>query len=182
MGIRVNVSEQEAKSQDREPLPKGKFHYKFTDMEIMFVKDTGADGSPNKNAGKPYLNLELTVQDGPFSGRKDWVNMMCFEGALYTASQILKALDYDLPINSQGKAIGGEIDIPDDRDFYVGKDIWGRRDVSRGKDKKPQLDDSGEPRIQIQGFSKYVTGQSGTAQAPLDAPSGASKAPAGVLP
>lgn len=179
MGIRVNVSDQEAKSQDREPLPKGKFHYKFTDMEVMFVKETGADGSPNKNAGKPYLNLELTVQDGPFSGRKDWTNAMCFEGALYTISQILKALGYDFPINSQGKAVGGELDIPDDPSFYIGKDIWGRRDISRGKDKKPILDDSGEPRIQLQGFSRYVTGQAGTSQPALDTPE---KASAGVLP
>jgi hypothetical protein len=164
MGIRVNVSDQEARSQDREPLPKGKFHFKFTDMEIRTVNDTTADGSQNKNAGKPYINFELTVQDGKYAGRKDWTNMMCFEGALYTAAQILKALDYDFPVDRNGKAIGGSIDIPDDPDFYIGKDVWGRRDVSR-RDKKPVVDESGEPRIQLQGFSKYDATKGGASEA-----------------
>ena len=164
-GIRVNLSDQEAQSQDREPLPAGKFHYKITDMEVMFVKE----GS--KNAGKPYINFEFTVQDGVYATRKDWTNAMCFEGALYLISQILKALDHPINIGPDGRAKGGELIIPDAREFYVGKDIWGRRGTS-----KNDRNEDGTPRIQLRGFSKYEGGTSAAAGA---APS---KPAASVLP
>jgi hypothetical protein len=160
MPIRVNMSEQEAKSADREPLPVGKFHFKFTDMEL---RQTSAEA---KNPNKPYFNFELTVQDsaGPwqkYAGRKDWTNAMLFEPALYTISQILKALGYPVP---EG---GGAFDIPDEREAYIGKDIMGRRAPDR-----KQTNDDGSPRIQIQGFSKWggvgqVATPSGTAASVL---------------
>jgi hypothetical protein len=166
-GIRVNLSDEEAQSQDREPLPQGKFHYKITDMELMFVKE----GS--KNAGKPYLNLEFTVQDGKYASRKDWTNAMCFEGALYTISQILKALGHPINVGPDGKAKGGELIIPDAREFYVGKDIWGRRGTN-----KNDKNDDGSLRIQLRGFSKY---EGGTSDSPASTPA-AVKQPASVLP
>ena len=155
-GIRVNMSDEEAKSEDRSPLPAGQFHYKFTDFAIAFVKDTKGNGEPNKNAGKPYINFELTVQDGQYAGRKDWTNAMCFDGALYTIAQILKALGYEgLTIDERtGKAKSGELIIPDTAEFYIGKDIMGRRGTA-----KNDRNEDGSPRIQLRGFSKY-TGQS----------------------
>jgi hypothetical protein len=162
-GIRVNMTEQEAKSEDREPLPIGKYHLKITDMDIMFVKDQDANGNTNKNAGKPYINFEFTVQDGPLATRRDWTNAMCFEGALYTISQILKALGHDVPEK-------GGFAIPTDRETYIGKDLWGRRGTNQ-KDKNTD----GSLRVQLRGFSKYEGGASTT--------SGASaKSSAGVLP
>lgn len=149
MAIRVNMSDQEAKSTDRGPLPRGKFHYKITDMEVNFVAN-----AESANHGKPYLNFEFTVQDGEYAGRKDWTNAMAFEGALYTISQILKAIGQDVNPNEG-------FDIPDEREFYVGKDLWGRRDYQRDKQKRVVKDpDTGEPRIQLQGFSKYTGGTS----------------------
>ncbi len=118
--IRVNMSDKEAASVDREPLPSGKYHLKITDVELTYTKETA------KNPNKPYLSFEFTVQDGKYAGRKDWTNAMCFDNALYTISQILKALD---------KAIdpsGGQVDIPIAREFYIGKDLWGRRAPDRG--------------------------------------------------
>src|SRR6266566_4010451 len=88
-GIFVDMSAEEAKSQDREPLPVGKFHYKITDMDMVQVRE-------GKNQGKPYFNFEFTVQDGKYAERKDWTNAMLFEGALYTIAQILKALGHEL--------------------------------------------------------------------------------------
>jgi hypothetical protein len=154
------MTEQEAKSADREPLPAGKYHFKITDMEVMFVKE----GS--KNAGKPYINFEFTVQDGKYETRKDWTNAMCFDGALYTISQILKALEHPLPKD-------GKLVIPNAREFYVGKDIWGRRGTS-----KNDKNDDGSLRIQLRGFSKY----DGGASAPGATSSTPAKASASVLP
>ncbi len=151
-GFRVNMSDQEAKSADREPLPGGKFHYKITDMDIMAVKDTNANGDPNKNAGKPYINFEFTVQDGPYAGRNDWTNAMCFEGALYTISQICKALGMNVVPDKP-------FVIPRDRKFYIGKDIWGRRGTARN-----DKNEDGSPRIQLRGFSEYKGGTSEVAK------------------
>lgn len=158
--IRVNMSGKEASSADREPLPSGKYHYKITDVELTYTKETA------KNPHKPYLSFEFTVQDGKYAGRKDWTNAMCFEGALYTISQILKALGHNI------NPSGGEIDIPIAREFYIGKDIWGRRAPDR-----TQKNEDGTARVQLAGFSKYTTGSSTTTEAPA-----ASKAKATVLP
>jgi hypothetical protein len=156
-GIRVNISDKESASQDREPLPAGKFHFKITNMEIAFVKELNAQGNSNKNAGKPYINFEFTVQDGKYATRKDWTNAMCFEGALYTISQILKALGHPVPMGADGKPKSGELVIPDKPHFYIGKDVWGRRGTS-DKDRNPD----GTLRVQLRGFSKYEGGASET--------------------
>lgn len=145
-GIRVNMTDKEATSADREALPVGKYHLKITDMEVKFVKPGG------KNSGKPFIAFEFTVQDGKYSGRKDWTNAMCFDTALYTISQICKALGMEVPPN------GGSFKIPTAREFYIGKDIWGRR----GTQDKDRNDD-GSLRIQLRGFSKYEGGTSSEA-------------------
>jgi hypothetical protein len=167
-GIRVNLSDEEARSQDREPLPSGKFHYKITDMDLMFVKAGG------KNEGKPYINFEFTVQDGNYTTRKDWTNAMCFEGALYTISQILKALGHPINVGPDGKFKGGELVIPTAREFYIGKDIWGRRGTN-----KNDRNEDGTLRIQLRGFSKY---EGGTSDSSAATPASAAKQPASVLP
>jgi hypothetical protein len=146
VAFKVNMSENEAKSEAREALPSGRYHFKFTDMSVEYTKETA------KNPNKPYFNFELTVQDSPgpwlkFAGRKDWCNAMLFEPALYTISQILKALGY--PVSQ------GELEIPDDPSFYLTKDIIG----IRAPDRKQTVDDgTGKmvPRIQLSGFKQYI--------------------------
>jgi len=143
VAIRVNMTGQEAASTDREPLPAGKYHLKITDMELTYTKETA------KNPNKPMFNFEFTVQDGKYAERKCWTNACLFDGALYTISQILKALGHELNPN------GGDIDVPDERKFYIGKDLWGRV----GPNKK-NLDDEGKPKLELRGFSKYEGGES----------------------
>src|ERR1700691_845935 len=103
MGFKVDVSEREAAAGDRSSLPIGKFHMAITNVET----GTPAQGD---NVGRPMLIFEFTVQDSDltsvqlpdasgrlqppkqtndFVNRKDFVNAMCWEGALYTIVNIL---------------------------------------------------------------------------------------------
>lgn len=86
-GLRVDFSSEEANSEalDFDPIPSGKYHVKITEVTD---KECGPE---SKNPGKPYWNVEMTVQDGEFNDRKLWGNVMLFNGALYSLSQILKA-------------------------------------------------------------------------------------------
>jgi hypothetical protein len=88
MVLKVNFSDNEASSEalDFTPIPSGKYHVKITDGEMREC------GPESKNAGKPYWNLEFTVQEGPYEERKLWGNIMLFEGALFSLSQLMKAL------------------------------------------------------------------------------------------
>jgi hypothetical protein len=164
VAFKVNISEQEAKSADREALPAGKFHFKITDMSLEHTKVTA------KNPNMPYFNFEFTVQDSPgpwqqYAGRKDFTNAMLFPNALYTISQILKALDYPVPQ-------GGELEIPDAPEFYLGKDIMGRR----GTNQKDKVDDgTGKMilRVQLRGFSKFGPNETGGAVVTSGSPTGA---------
>lgn len=162
-GIRVNMSAEEAKSEARLDLPAGKFHLKITDMEIKFTS------AQAKNANKPYINFEFTIQDGQYSGKKDWTNAMCFEPALYTISQILKALGM--------KVTAGAMTIPDAREFYIGKDLWGIRRLNK---KNKNADGEVEPRIELTGFAAYEGGASTPTSA--GTASAANGAKASVLP
>jgi hypothetical protein len=86
--VRVNFSEEEASSEafDFEPLPTGKYLCAITEVETRF-------SNSEKNKGKPYWALTLTVQEGPFEGRKVWANVMLFDGALYSLAQLMKAIN-----------------------------------------------------------------------------------------
>lgn len=101
MSIRINVSDKAAQSESRdiEPVPTGKYLVQVDGYEIREVKD---DASPNK--GQMYVNLELTIQEGEYEGRKIWTNIMLF-GEAYSAVWLCKALRiYD------GK---GELEFPE---------------------------------------------------------------------
>src|SRR6266480_7795544 len=90
-GIRVNFSGKEADAapRDVEPMPTGKYLCAITDVELCY-------STSEKNNGKPYYSIEFTVQDdmrgGLYKERKCWSNVMLFEGALYSASQLAKAV------------------------------------------------------------------------------------------
>jgi hypothetical protein len=87
-GFRVNFSDKEASAEGRsaELLPRGNYHVKVTDGSIEEC------GPESKNPGKPYYKIECTIQSGPHANRKLWTNAMLFEGALYTITQIMKAM------------------------------------------------------------------------------------------
>jgi hypothetical protein len=88
--LRVNFTDKEAESKALDPFPRGNYHLVITDAEVARC------GPESKNPGKPYWKLTLTVQEGPYDGRKVWDNCMLFNGALYTLSQLMKALGNDI--------------------------------------------------------------------------------------
>lgn len=145
-GLRVNFSDKEASSEAREiePLPRGSYHVKITDVETAEVSNT-----KKGNQGKPYWNLEFTVQEGKYTDRKLWTSCMLFEGALYTLSQLMKSLGFDVD--------AGEFVLPSpedliSRDVVVVVTIQGERKV---------VDDNGEektyaPRNDVKGIKAYT--------------------------
>jgi hypothetical protein len=94
-GFRLNFTDQEASSEAREfsTLPSGSYLVAITDAELKEV------GEGSKNAGKPMANFQFTVQadafDGRYVGQQAWALVMLFEGALYSAAQMMKAVGLD---------------------------------------------------------------------------------------
>jgi hypothetical protein len=107
MGLKVNFSSEEASSEARKPIPRGYYHVKITDIDLR-------ESQSEKNNGKPYWGIEFTVQDGEYADKKVWTNCMLFEGALYTFSQLMKALGYDVR--------SGEFEVPDPEDL-ISRDV-----------------------------------------------------------
>lgn len=110
MSLKVNFSGEEASSEARdfEPLPSGKYGVRITDVELREC------GPNSKNAGKPYWNIEFTVQEGNHENRRLWSNCMLFEGALYTLAQLLKATGNEQALES------GEVPEPD---VFIGSPV-----------------------------------------------------------
>lgn len=120
MSLRVNISSKEAESTSLDVLPSGKYLCNIVEGSIEEVKPG------KKNVGKPYWKLRFVVQDGTFAGRNIYSTVMLFEGALYSLSQLMKALGYD--VNA------GDITVPDV------SDIEGKTVIVRGQ-KKPASTD-----------------------------------------
>jgi hypothetical protein len=100
-GLRVNFSDKEAKAegQGADLMPRGNYHVICTDGSWEQC------GPASKNPGKPYWKIECTVQEGPYAGRHVFTNVMLFEGALYTLSQLMKAMGLDTSV--------GDVEVPD---------------------------------------------------------------------
>lgn len=118
MGIKVNMTAKEGSSASLDPLPVGKYLVAVTDGKLQESKSA-------KNSGKPYYNFELTVNEGQYDGRKIFTNVMCFDGALYSMSQMLKALDVFVDARPDGTAtfqVPGfeENEIPE-LEWFLGK-------------------------------------------------------------
>lgn len=137
--LRVNFSEEEASSEARDfdPLPGGKYLCKITDYEVRY-------STSEKNNGKPYWAITLTVQDGKYEGRKVWSNVMLFNGALYSLAQLLKAIGREDALKS-GKIPNG--------DELLGKDVVINLAKQRDTYKEQQYDD-GEKyfKNEVKGF------------------------------
>jgi hypothetical protein len=98
--LHVNFSSEEASSEARsfEPLPTGSYDVYITDGEVKF-------STSQKNPGKPFWALEMTVDGGPHDKRKLWANVMLFEGALFSLAQLLKATGHEEALKT-GKVPG----------------------------------------------------------------------------
>lgn len=88
--LRVNFTDQETESEARsfEPLPTGEYTVCIVDWEVR-------RSTSSKHNGKPYWSLQLKVQDGPYESRSVFTNVMLFEGALFSLSQLLKATGFE---------------------------------------------------------------------------------------
>ncbi len=108
--LKVNFSDKEASSEARdfEPVPSGKYNAKVTEITLEEC------GENSKNPGKPYWNIEFTIQDGQYTDRKVWSNCMLFSPALYTFSQLMKALGYNVE--------EGDFEVPDP-DELISRDV-----------------------------------------------------------
>ena len=157
-GLYVNFSDEEAasESRDMEPLPTGKYLVTITDVTLKEC------GSESKNPGKPYYAIEFTVvadkKGGTFVNRKCWTNAMLFNPALYTISNLMKALGL-VPEPGRFKVPGA--------DFFVGKTIMiGGLHVPEQKDKRDPSKVYA-PKYEPKGFWPETawTGQAGTATA-----------------
>jgi hypothetical protein len=150
MPIHVNVSEQEDRSGEYQPLPSGKFHVIITDVEPK-------ESQSENNFGKPMLYFYMTIQDGPYADRVMGVNACLWDGALYTIIGILKALGkYEDCKTANG------LEIPDAPEFYLGGELYARRGVNQNTKKKNPEDDPAS-WIEVRGFAKYErTGASGS--------------------
>ena len=142
-GFKVNFSTEEASSEalDFDAIPSGKYYARITDVTD---KECGPE---SKNAGKPYWNLEFTIQDGAFENRKVWTNCMLFDGALYTLAQLLKATGNEAALKS-GKIPDGESFISQEVIINVKK----MRDTYR-----EQRDGDGTPqwKNEVNGIKAY---------------------------
>lgn len=113
MSLKLNLSDQEAKSEAREfkVLPTGTYI-----CNIVEVKDAVVGPNSQNNAGKPYWNVRFVVDQGDqYDGRNIFSNIMLFEGALYSIKQLVSALFPD-------NIVGSEIEIPEP-DAFEGKKV-----------------------------------------------------------
>jgi hypothetical protein len=164
MSIKVNVSDQESHAGEYEILPSGNYHAVITEVEQKESKS-------EKNTGKPMLYFTLNIQEGKYAEKTMGVNACCWDGALYTIINMLKALgEYE---NCGGQR---DLDIPTTPEFYIGRDIMVRRGLNRKslekarKEEGPDVDP--KEYIEVRGFSAYDK----------DSKEGKAKASAGLLP
>jgi hypothetical protein len=110
-------------------MPTGKYVVAVTNVEIK-------RSNSEKNKGKPYYALQLTVQEGKYEDRKLFANVMLWAGAAYSLVQIHKAIGH--PLNGTvvtpdallgAKMIVSVKNIVDD--YKVEKDGWTPEDGAK---------------------------------------------------
>jgi hypothetical protein len=166
MSIKVNMSDQEAKSGEGGfGLPSGLYDCIITEVE-------GAQSQSDANPGKPLLKFTADVQSGEHADSQIKWTACCWPGALYTIVGLLKALDMYEDANS---GVDG-LDIPDAPEAYIGKRLMVRRGVNK-KSKAKNPEDDPASWIEVRGFAPYKEGEAST-------PGGQRKAAAagGILP
>ena len=145
--FRVNMTEEEASSEGRDltPLPSGKYLVAVTGVKVKTVTNPPKPGKPD-NRGKYYFAMELTIQDGDYAGRKAWTNVMLFDGALYTAVQMLKALGVHFN-GTNFQVEGYEKNVIPKGDWWMGKEMVTYVKLKKGglKEDGTRYDDRGEP-------------------------------------
>jgi hypothetical protein len=149
--LRVNFSDQEAGSEARDytPMPTGRYHAVITDVSDEVC------GPNSKNEGKPYWNVEFTIQEGTYESRKVWANVMLFPGALYTLAQLLKATGREKPRGNE------DYELPPGHEFITEHVI-----VSVRKQRDTYADPDGSEGL----YKNEVKGISAYTEVPVDRP------------
>jgi hypothetical protein len=147
MGFKVNVSEQENKAGERKVLPAGKYRCAITEVEQKASKS-------DANYGKDMLYFYMTVQDGVYADQQLGVNACCWSGALYTIVNLLKAIgEYD-----NCKDASGQLDIPSEQEFYLGRELMVRQGINP-KAKKENPTDDPDSWLEVRGFAPIESGE-----------------------
>lgn len=134
-GLRVNFTQQERESTAREYelMPSGTYTCNIVECKLKLSKS-------EKNPGKPMYAMTLVVTKGKYQRRRLWTHIMLFDGALYSFSQLMKALDQPLD-GSVPRA-----------DFFIGKTV----DVTVGTQKeRPKNSEDKRPVHTIPDGEKY---------------------------
>lgn len=138
--IKVNFSSEEAASEVRGIMPTGEYVVNIVEGEIRFVKPG------KKNSGKPFWFLKFIVQDGAYANYQAISSVMLFNEALYSLSQLMKALGYD--INS------GDFQVPN-LDDIIGKTLI----IKGTKKDEEKVDGRTLPeRFEVKGFKPAKAG------------------------
>lgn len=89
LDLRIDFTDVEEQTEFK-PIPPSKQRVMVTDW------DQGETGENSKNPGSPKLTLELTVQDGDFSGRRIWDTFTFGEKSLWKIKGLMTALKADV--------------------------------------------------------------------------------------
>jgi hypothetical protein len=111
--LRVNFTDKEAAAKAFEDLPVGEYNATIVDAVPTQC------GPESKNPGKWYYRVEAVIDGGPYDNQHAWTNAMLFSPALYTISQIMKAIPKLAGRVPEG---GGDVELPT-REELVGEKV-----------------------------------------------------------
>jgi hypothetical protein len=168
-GFSLNFSDKEAASEAREfsVLPSGTYLVRVDDGEMK-------ESTSEKNYGKPYVSFTFEITEdntaeGKYVGQKAWSNVMLFAGALYSAAQMMKAVDLDPKSGDKFPPI----------EWWIGKEmvIVTAQENAKTKDEatgryvdKTELDENGKTRVlkrsEVKGYRAPSSWKKNTSSAP----------------
>jgi len=153
--LKIDLTDKEASSEARsfDAIPSGPYLVAVTEIELR-------ESTSAKNPGKPYWNVELTIQDGEYADRKIWSNVMLWGGAAFTLVQLHRAAGFEVPDG------GGTLEVRPADDF-VGvqmvaivkkmRDSYAEQPENGGDGKTPQW------KNEVKGFRAVGDGPSPSA-------------------
>lgn len=89
LDLRIDFTDVEGQTEFK-PVPPSKQNVRITDW------DQGETGANSKNPGSPKLTLELTIEDGEYSGRRIWDTFTFSEKVLWKIKGLLTAIGEDV--------------------------------------------------------------------------------------
>lgn len=152
MSLRVNFSD--VKDQSFEAKPKGWYTVKITDCEVRTTKPTA------KNPNQEYLNLELTIVEGDYAGKKFWVSLFpTIESAFGILRGFLRATGRWSEEELEGDS-DGNVDLGEDfEEFYDRLDGAVLKVYNRPEEYDDQMRDRIRPNFKSVEGEKVDTGK-----------------------